>query len=33
MQGYYNENYPGNSKEIRQKDGTQDIKMAGPFAT
>ena len=34
MQGYHNENYPGNSKEILKnwKHGTQDIKMAGPFA-
>ena len=34
MQGYYNENYPGNSKETLKnwKHGTQDIKIAGPFA-
>ena len=34
MQGYHGENYPGNSKEILKnwKHGTQDIKMAGPFA-
>ena len=34
MQGYHNENYPGNSKEILKswKHGTQNIKMPGPFA-
>ena len=34
MQGYHDENYVENSKEILQspKHGTQDIKMASPFA-
>ena len=34
MQGYYDENYVENSKEILKspKHGTQDIKMASPFA-
>ena len=34
MQGYHDENYVENSKEILKslKHGTQDIKMASPFA-
>jgi hypothetical protein len=34
MQGYHDENYVENSKEILKspKHGTQDIRMASPFA-
>ena len=34
MQGYHDENYVENSKEILKglRHGTQDIKMASPFA-